>query len=129
MSSKSVVRKDGRYSTKFTGFVGALDIAYSDLVRVFGQPNRGRSGDNKVECEWVLRTPSGVATIYNYKDGIGYLGVADCLPVSKIRDWHVGGHARSRVLDHVVRAIADFGSVSFSVTDNRSGGYVGRVGA
>lgn len=123
------VAKDGRYSINFTGFVGALDIAYSDLVRVFGKPNRGRSADDKVECEWVLRTPVGVATIYNYKDGIGYLGVVDGLPVSKIRDWHIGGRAGSGVLDHVVRAIADFGSVSFSVTDDRSGGYVGRVGA
>ena len=105
MNSKSLVRPDARLSVNFTSLVGRVVVAYLDLVRVFGQPNRGSSGDNKVDCEWVLRTPSGVATIYNYKSGKNYLG-DDGLDVEYIRDWHIGGR-NSVVADHVTNALGE----------------------
>lgn len=84
------VKKDARLSAFGSGLLASLDIAYASLVRVFGVPNKGESGDQKVACEWILRTPDGVATIYNYKSGKNYLG-ASGLDVEEIRDWHIGG--------------------------------------
>jgi hypothetical protein len=76
-----------------TSLQGEIDISYRDLVAVFGKPHTKGDG-SKVDAEWILQfnTPGVdiIATIYNYKDGKNYLG-RDGLPVSKIREWHIGG--------------------------------------
>ena len=73
---------------------GMIDISYAELLSVFGAPHTNGDG-YKVDAEWVLQfnTPDGpvIATIYDYKDGKNYLGRRKGLPVSKIRDWHIGG--------------------------------------
>lgn len=72
-----------------TSFKGYVYVTYPKLVALFGQPTC--NGDNyKVDAEWVIDTPQGVATIYNYKDGRAYLG-DDGLAVEDICEWHVGG--------------------------------------
>lgn len=73
-----------------TGLVGYVAVAYVDLVEVFGQPHN--SDVHKSDAEWVVKFENGtVATIYNYKDGVNYLGPEEGTPVEDIRDWHVGG--------------------------------------
>ena len=88
---KSTIKKDARLGTNMCSFKGAVDISYADLVRVFGEPNRGESADQKVLVEWVLRTPVGVATIYNYKSGVNW--TARGLEAKDIYDWHIGGRS------------------------------------
>ncbi len=83
-SYKSLHKK--RTGTSFRGYMLAT---YSDLVKTFGDPNSEGDG-YKVDVEWVLDTPHGVATIYNYKDGRAYLGERG-LPIEHICEWHVGG--------------------------------------
>ena len=52
---------------------------YTILVKTFGEPNAEGDG-YKVDAEWNLLTPDGIATIYNYKDGPSYMG-SDGTPV------------------------------------------------
>lgn len=82
-SYKSLHKK--RTGTSFRGYILAT---YSDLLKSFGDPNSEGDG-YKVDVEWVLDTPHGVATIYNYKDGKAYLGERST-PVEYIYEWHVG---------------------------------------
>ena len=75
-----------RTGTSFRGYVLAT---YQDLVAAFDLPTT--NGDNdKIDVEWIIDTPHGVGTIYNYKDGAAYLG-ADGLATEQICEWHVGG--------------------------------------
>jgi hypothetical protein len=68
---------------------------YKTLCALFGKPNDGDS--DKVDAEWVLTTPFGVVTIYNYKDGKNYCG-KDGTPKTKITDWHIGGSNKESAL-------------------------------
>ena len=78
-----------------TSFQGYLDISYDDLCSIFGQPF---DGSYKVDKEWELLFEDGVvATIYNYKDGVNYLGDEEGIPFELIRDWHVGGFDKRSV--------------------------------
>ena len=47
-----------------TSFRGYLLATHSDIVGVFGEPSS--MGDSyKVDVEWIMQTPHGIATIYN----------------------------------------------------------------
>ena len=78
--------------THLQGNVGAT---YQELVEVFGEPTRfewSEESDNKVDAEWRITFEDGTkATIYNYKNGLNYLG-AEGKRVSEISMWNVGGH-------------------------------------
>ena len=84
-----------------TSLVGYIDIDYNSLVRVLGEPYRQADG-YKVDAEWVIHFHDGtIATIYNYKDGINYLGPEEGTPTEQIRDWHIGGETeRAAALVH-----------------------------
>lgn len=76
---------DGIDGTHLQGeFIGD----YYQLCRAFGEPSEGDG--YKVDAEWAVMTPAGIATIYNYKDGKNYCG-PDGTPKTKIKDWHIGG--------------------------------------
>lgn len=86
-----------------TSLKGEIDIAYSRLIEVFGEPNA--EGDPwKTDAKWEVLTPAGIATIYNYKTGKNYLGAAG-QPTEEIRDWHIGGHHKE-VVDYIRKALA-----------------------
>lgn len=87
----------------FACLQGNVDVSYAQLVKVFGKPHSKGDG-YKVDAEWRLKFSDGtVAAIYNYKDGKNYAGKHG-LPVSKIRDWHVGGFTRE-ALNRVIAAL------------------------
>lgn len=73
-----------------TSFKGYLHARYDQLVATFGEPRQTDIVNNKIDVEWILDTPHGVATIYNYKDGKAYLGESGNKP-EEIYEWHVGG--------------------------------------
>ena len=90
-------------STGVTCLQGELEIEYKELVKLFGKPNAKTDG-YKVDAEWVIFTPEGVATIYNYKSGKNYLG-EEGLEVEEITDWHIGGHNEGvvRIIKHALK--------------------------
>lgn len=87
---KVKIDKKPTSDTSGTSLRGGIDTSYKSLVDLFGKPN-GMWDSYKTDAEWVIETPSGVATIYNYKDGKNYLG-EDGLDVEDITDWHIGGY-------------------------------------
>ena len=69
--------------------VGEVKATYAELRSLFGKPLEWECG--KVDAQWIVEFSDGtIATIYNWKDGVAYLGEAG-LPVKKITDWHIGG--------------------------------------
>ena len=78
-----------------------IDISYKELVEIFGQPGEGDG--YKIECEWTIKTPKGVASIYDYKEGKTYNG-ADGTLKTQIRNWHIGGN-NEQVAQYIIGAI------------------------
>jgi len=84
--------------------VGVLkDVPYEGLIETFGTPNLEREKDYKIDVEWLLETPSGVAVIYNWKNGKNYLGERG-KPTHEITQWNIGGHT-PEVVNHIKRAL------------------------
>lgn len=77
-------------------FKGYLIARYTDLVALYGEPMQN-SRDYKTDAEWIVETPHGIATIYNYKNGKSYLG-KDGLNTEDICEWHVGGKSTEAYL-------------------------------
>lgn len=82
MDKSVFVKREG------TSFQGLLLARYTDLVALYGKPLRNPR-DHKTDAEWVAKTPYGVATIYNYKNGKSYLGNGG-IDMENICEWHVG---------------------------------------
>jgi len=69
--------------------VGKVKATYAELRSLFGKPLDWEC--DKVDAQWIVEFSDGtIATVYNWKDGMAYLG-EDGLPIKKITDWHVGG--------------------------------------
>lgn len=83
-------RIDGQWDKiSGTSLVGAIDVSYARIVDRLGEPTEGDA--YKVDAEWAIEFEDGtVATIYNYKDGVNYLG-DEGTPTAQLRDWHIGG--------------------------------------
>lgn len=94
---------NGSHPWQSTCLQGEIDVAYTRLVEVFGEPNVDPDYE-KTDAEWEILTPDGIATIYNYKDGHSYCGV-DGDDVEDIRDWHIGGTG-PEVLPWIQNALA-----------------------
>ncbi len=70
--------------------IGYLEISYSELVDILGEPNS--EGDcYKTDAEWDILYDGTPFSIYNYKDGINYNGEIEGIPTECITEWHVGG--------------------------------------
>jgi len=72
-----------------------IDITYDELVEILGEPNAETDG-YKTDAEWNFEFDGVPFSIYNYKDGVNYLGLADGLPVEFITDWHIGGENKQK---------------------------------
>jgi hypothetical protein len=65
------------------------DVTYEQLVRTFGEPNYGASGDDKVQVEWAVKFINEfdeeiLATIYDWK----HYGTRP----EDVTYWSVGGY-------------------------------------
>jgi len=76
-----------------TSYQGEINLPYRTMVRIFGKPNVGNDG-YKTDAEWHVMTPTGPASIYNYKDGKNYCGRSGT-PTTKLVNWHIGGRDAS----------------------------------
>jgi len=57
---------------------------------LFGEP---REGDGyKTQAEWTVYSPTGIATIYDWKQGDCYQGEGNGTPVEEVTEWSIGGH-------------------------------------
>ena len=73
-----------------TGLQGYIIISYEELVNIFG--NHQTFDDYKTDAQWIVKFSDGVvATIYNYKNGVNYLGEDYGVPTKYITEWNVGG--------------------------------------
>ena len=83
-------------ATSGTHLQGNVGATYSELVEIFGEPTRFEKTnefDNKVDAEWAIKFEDGtIATIYNYKNGLNYLG-AEGKRLMEIHNWNIGGHS------------------------------------
>jgi len=70
-----------------TGLQGYLPegTRYEEIVRVFGNPQFGKSPDSKIKAEWVGRINGLVFTIYDYRSK---------LEPERNTDWHIGGKVK-----------------------------------
>ena len=74
-----------------------IDVPYSVLVKLFGEPELIQAPEDKVDCEWMLIVTDEygeqhIVTIYNWKDGYNYCG-AHGKPVHLITEWNIGGNS------------------------------------
>ena len=111
----NTVYQDSIQGTKFTKtsdtsgihLQGNVGATYHELVEIFGEPTRYEPDEyeNKIDALWAIKFEDGtVATIYNYKNGLNYLG-AEGKRVSEISMWNVGGideRAVTMVNDEVI---------------------------
>lgn len=86
-----------------TFYVGEIETPYQHIVDTFGAAH-DRLDHGKTDAEWILMTPDGVATLYNWKDGHAYLG-DDGTDVEDITTWHIGGRSAA-VVRHIHEALA-----------------------
>lgn len=71
-----------------TSLQGYVTVRYKQLVELFGEPHPNPD-NHKTDVEWILSTPYGVVTIYNYKNGTTYLG-SPGVEIMSMHEWHVG---------------------------------------
>lgn len=89
-----------------THLQGYVTTTYKKLVETFGEPN-AQFDDYKSQAGWNLLTPTGdVVTIYDYKQGACYRGVADGIAVEDVTEWHIGGKVPT-VVPWVEQQLAD----------------------
>lgn len=73
------------HSINGTGRMSEFDGSYERVVECFGEPTVHEDAD-KIQAEWSVLTPDGVATIYDYKEEKSY---------KEVTDWHIGGHNKA----------------------------------
>ncbi len=74
-------------------------IAYEEILKVFGQPNSFNLDPDKVDVEWLLRTPAGPATLYNWKPEL-----PPGISIADVANWHIGGLV-DEVVPYVMNAL------------------------
>ncbi len=85
--SKVSFIEDSTTERKDCGVSGFLFTTYDTICRCIGKPNS--KGDSyKVDAEWIIDTPIGQVSIFNYKNGKNYLG-NDGMEVNMIQQWSV----------------------------------------
>ncbi|MDD2772973.1 MAG: hypothetical protein PHP45_04680 [Elusimicrobiales bacterium] len=76
----------GNVFSSGNGLIGYMPdgTTYADLVRVFGRPQYGESGDNKTKAEWAGKINGLQFTIYDWKSPVD---------PKQNTDWHIGGQS------------------------------------
>lgn len=71
-----------------SGYQGEFNMLYKSVVEKFGEPH-SKGDEYKVDAEWMFKTPAGIITIYNYKNGPNYNNGKGS--IEDITNWHIGG--------------------------------------
>ena len=88
------------FNTSGTSGKGSFICEYKTLVKVLGQPLKG-SDDFKTQAEWDIIYKDGtITTIYDWKQGKGYLGEEGIEP-KEVIEWNVGGNEETKSLEHL----------------------------
>lgn len=81
-----VTHNDSYIETSGTGKVGSVQARYSDLVRLFGEPEKESTGREHFRVNWTIRWRDGiVATVYDWGE--------KQVPLEEVRSWNVGGES------------------------------------
>jgi hypothetical protein len=77
----------GYHDVAETSFQGYMPegTRYEDIIRIFGEPQRGVSRDGKIKAEWIGKINGIVFEIYDYK--------SDIAPELNT-DWHISGKTK-----------------------------------
>lgn len=89
MIKVEMVKRPNKAGSSLQGYFPE-NTKYSDLVKVFGKPNRENFENYKVDTSWEGLVDGEEFTIYNYKTGKNYNGESG-LEIEDITDWHIGG--------------------------------------
>ncbi|SLF47934.1 Uncharacterised protein [Mycobacteroides abscessus subsp. abscessus] len=81
------------------GLRGYVTVPYSLIVQIFGPPNSPAIDSDKVNAEWLLRTPVGTAAVYDWKPEM-----PTDTPVEGVTDWHVAAES-SAVMPYIAKAL------------------------
>jgi hypothetical protein len=82
----------------------SITASYDHIVQVFGQPTF--SGyDDKTDVRWLIATPEGIASLYNYKNGRNFNGPSGTA-TEEITNWQIraDGHAAAKWLQQALTA-------------------------
>ena len=83
IDTKYQTHNDTEIDTNGTHNVGSIHTTYAELIKQFGEPILGMSGDGKVRAEWhLLLDGQYVATIYDWKRNE---------PLEDVTCWNLGG--------------------------------------
>jgi hypothetical protein len=105
---KFKTHNDKKINTNGTSLAGEIYASFEQLLAKFGTP-LGQSPDNKVDVEWHVEIPGHESpfTIYNWKDGVAYLGKDGKNPAD-IDVWHIGASEDGKFLAaEVIQIILD----------------------
>lgn len=83
------ITSEGMKLRNGSSFQGYVKTQYDHLVELFGEPYTNPD-NHKTDVGWIVSTPYGPATIYNYKNGYSYLGLSG-LKLDEMNEWHVSG--------------------------------------
>ncbi len=67
-----------------------INVSYDKLVSIFGEPEEGDEENQDAIWRFNLKEDGASVEIYNWQDGINYLGKKG-LPVESIKEWEVSG--------------------------------------
>jgi hypothetical protein len=106
---------------------GIFNVSYDNVLWVMQKHNIRRwwgSDDNKTDVHWYGKFQDGrVFSIYNWKDGISYLGL-EGLEVQQIRSWHIAGRDDSVVDDLTTLFEIDLGRTLVRDPNNGYGNII-----
>ena len=74
-----------------TSFRDTYQGTLESIKNAFPEPSLPKGEGYKTDVEWLFKTPAGIATLYNWKDGKNY-NFEDGLDIEDIEEWHIGGH-------------------------------------
>ena len=95
---KFKTHNDKKINVGNTSLAGEIYATFEQLLGKFGTP-LGQSVDNKVDVEWHVEVESHESpiTIYNWKNGVAYLG-KDGLNPTDVTTWNIGARQNGKFL-------------------------------
>lgn len=92
---------DMRTDSSGTSGKGGFVCKYETLVKVLGEPLKG-SDDFKTQAEWNIEYKDGtITTIYDWKQGKGYLGDEEGIESEDVIEWNVGGNEKTKSMEYL----------------------------